>query len=400
MFVIGLIKEGKIPADTRVALTPAQCKWLQQKYADIKIIVQPCTTRCFNDREYTAAGIEISDNLEQCNLLLGIKEVPKDQLIPDKTYMFFSHTKKKQPHNQQLMQAMVNKKLTLIDYECLEHEDGQRILGFGFFAGIVGAHNGMMAYGNRTGKYNMGRVGDRKDYKDLINSYFELKLPNVKIALTGSGRVSSGILEILNLLDVKEVETVDYLKREFEYPVFVHLKSADLYEHKINKTYSREDFHKNPSAYNCKFRPFVFQTDILMNGTYWDKNVPPLFSWQDMLQPGFRIQTIADVSDDAFGGVPCNLGDSTIDDPVYGVDPVSRQMIAPYQKSGVDVMAVGNLPNELPRDASMYFGDQLIKFVLEDLIKSGSPMIERATILKQGKLTDRFNYLSDYARTT
>lgn len=397
MFVIGLIKEGKVPADTRVALTPQQCKWLQDKFSDVKVVVQPSETRCFKDREYTLGGITLTEDLSSCDLLLGIKEVPVDQLIVGKSYMFFSHTKKKQQHNKKLMLAMVEKKISLIDYECLEHEDGQRILGFGFFAGIVGAHNGMMAYGERTGKFHLGRVGDCGDYKELINSYFELRLPPAKIVLTGSGRVSGGILEILNLLDIKEVEPEDYLQREFEYPVFVHLKSADLYEHKTKKTYNREDFHKNPSDYRCKFSNFLPQTDILMNGTYWDKNVPQLFSWEDMLRPDFRIQTIADVSDDANGGVPCNLGDSTIEDPVYGVDPVSRQMIAPYQKGGVDVMAVGNLPNELPRDASMYFGDQLIKFVLEDLIKNGSAMIDRATVLESGKLTARFEYLSEYA---
>ena len=397
MYVIGLIKEGKVPADNRVALTPSQCEWLQKKLPGVLTVVQPCETRCFKDREYAAAGIEFSDDLSHCDLILGIKEIPVEQLIPGKKYMFFSHTKKKQLHNQKLMMAMVEKKITLIDYECLEHEDGQRILGFGFFAGIVGAHNGMMAYGTRTGKFNLCSVGECGDYKALINTYFELQLPNAKIALTGNGRVSSGILEILNLLDIKEVDPNDYLKREFEYPVFVHLKSADLYRHKTKGTYNREDFHNNPLQYKCTFQPYLAQTDILMNGTYWDKNVPQLFSWEDMLKPDFRIKTIADVSDDANGGVPCNLGDSTIEDPVYGVDPISRQMIDPYQKGGVDVMAVGNLPNELPRDASMYFGDQLIKFVLRDLVKNGSAMIDRATVLADGKLTVRFNYLNDYA---
>lgn len=397
MYLIGLIKEGKVPADNRVALSPLQCKWLQKQYADIKVIVQPCETRCFKNNEYENAGIELSEDLSKCDLLLGIKEVPADQLIPGKKYMFFSHTKKKQPHNKKLMKAMIDKEITIIDYECMEHEDGQRILGFGFFAGVVGAHNGIMAYGERTGIFKLRRVGECGDYKQLINTYFELKLPNIKIVVTGSGRVSSGILEILNLLDIREVEPEDYLTKSFAYPVFVHLKGAGLYEHKVLKTYNREHFHTNPAEYRSKLKPFLSQTDILMNGTYWDKNVPQLFSWEDMLLPDFRIQTIADVSDDANGGVPCNLGDSTIENPVYGIDPVSRKMIDPYQKSGVDVMAVGNLPNELPRDASSYFGDQLIKYVLSDLLTDGSAIIDRATILKNGNLTPRFAYLTDYA---
>ena len=228
MLVIGLIREGKIPADNRVALVPSQCKWLVKHFPDIKILVQTSVTRCFTDEEYAQAGIEVRDDLSSCTLLLGIKEIPVSQLIPNKTYLFFSHTKKKQPANQLLMHSMVDKRVTLIDYECLEHKDGQRIIGFGFFAGIVGAHNGIMAYGNRTGAYHLGRVGEVKDYRELIHTYFGLKLPNLKIAVTGSGRVAHGILEIMNLMDVQEVEPDEYTSREFDYPVYVHIKGSDL----------------------------------------------------------------------------------------------------------------------------------------------------------------------------
>lgn len=397
MFLIGLIREGKIPADNRVALTPKQCRWIQENTPDIKVAVQPCTNRCFSDKEYLTAGIELREDLQACDLLLGIKEVPADCLLKEKRYMFFSHTKKEQPHNQKMLQEIIKKKITLIDFECLEHEDGQRILGFGFFAGIVGAHNGMWAYGKRTKTYSLCRVGECKEYKQLINTYFGLKLPDIKVAVTGSGRVASGILEIMNLMDIIEVEPDEFLQREFSYPVYVHLKGHDLYKHKQTGKYNRIDFHSNPQSYTSKFRPYIYQADILMNGTYWEKNIPPLFQWQDMLSKDFRIKTIADVSDDVRGGVPCNLGNGTIEFPIYGVDPVSRQVINPYQKGGVDIMAVSNLPNELPRDASSYFGDQLIKYVLEEIRKDESPVIERATIVKEGKLTDQYAYLKEYA---
>jgi saccharopine dehydrogenase (NAD+, L-lysine forming) len=397
MFLIGLIREGKVPPDNRVALTPMQCKWIQDSFPDVKILVQPCQKRCFSDFEYEHVGVEVSEGLSNCNLLLGIKEVPVQDLIPGKTYMFFSHTKKLQPHNRKMLQAIIEKGITLIDYECLEHEDGQRILGFGFFAGIVGAHNGMMAYGKRTNTFQLCRVSECKGYRDLIQTYFGLKLPNVKIAITGSGRVASGILEIMNLLDIIEVEREEYLEREFSYPVYVHLKGSLLYEHKANKNYSRDDFHLNSNQYRCKFPVYMSQTDILMNGIYWDKNVPRLFTWNDMLRSDFRIVTIAYISDDKEGAVPCNLGDTTIEHPVYGVDPISRKVIDPYQKGGIDVMAVGNLPNELPRDASNYFGEQLIKYVLEDMYKGTSTVIEKATIVKEGKLTEPYEYMHDYA---
>lgn len=397
MLVIGIIREGKLPADNRVALTPAQCKWLQKNFTDIKVVVQECKCRCYTNEEYKKAGIEIRESLNECDLLLGIKEVPVDHLIAGKTYMFFSHTKKLQPHNRKLMQAMVEKQITLIDYECLEHEDGQRIIGFGFFAGIVGAHNGIMAYGKRTGEFELGRVYEVNDYRKLIHTYFGLKLPNIKIAVTGSGRVASGILEIMNLLDVIEVEPDEFVSREFTYPVFVHLKGSDLYEHKVTGKYNRDDFHANASAYRCKFPDYLAHTDILMNGIYWDQNIPRLFTWEDMLRHDFRIKTIADITDDTGGSVPCNLGDSTIENPVYGIDPISRQVVDPYRKNSVDIMAVSNLPNELACDASRYFGEQLIKYVLDDIRKGTSPVIERATMLKAGKLTDNYSYLHEYA---
>jgi len=395
MLVIGLIREGKIPADNRVALTPSQCRWLI-KNVDCKILVQPSDKRCFDDKEYEQSGAILIEDLSEADLLLGIKEVPVDMLIPGKTYMFFSHTKKMQPYNQNLMYAMVEKKITLIDYECLEHDDGQRIIGFGFFAGVVGAHNGIMAYGERTGKFKLGRVYKQKDYLELIYTYFGLKLPSIKIAVTGSGRVAHGILEIMNLMDVQEVEPDEYISKQFSYPVYVHLKGTDLYTHKEKRTYTRDDFHTNPQEYECLFNSYYQQTDILMNGVYWDKDIPRLFEADDIKAENFRIQTIADITDDVNGSVPINSGDCSIDSPVYGVDRDTGNRTAPYLKDGIDIMAVGNLPNELPRDASRFFGEQLIKHVLSDFIK-GSSIIEKATILKQGKLTAEFEYLKDYA---
>jgi alanine dehydrogenase len=397
MTLIGLIREGKTPADNRVALTPAQCKWIHKNSDAVRVIAQSSSTRCFSDREYLLAGIEVKEDLSECDVLMGIKEVPKESLIAGKTYLFFSHTKKKQPYNQALFHAIIDKKITLIDYECLEHDDGQRIIGFGFFAGIVGAHNGIMAYGNRTGLYSIDRVYKQRSFKELIHAYFGLRLPNVKIAITGSGRVAHGILEIMNLLDIHEVEPDNYLRRRFSYPVYTQLKGPDLYSHSITGKYSREKFHDNPEEFTCRFLPYAQQTDILMNGIYWDKNVPRLFDKKDIANDSFIIQTIADITDDENGSIPINMGDQTMEDPVYGVDKISLTKTAPYLPGSIDILAVGNLPNELPRDASRYFGEQLIKFVLEDLVKSGSPIIDRATMVKNGDLTLPYEYLRDYA---
>lgn len=396
MIKLGLIREGKMPPDNRVALTPGQCRWIKTNYTDIEILVQHSNTRCFHDNEYQRAGITVKEDISECDVMLGIKEVPIHELVADRTYLIFSHTKKKQPHNRLLLKAILEKNITLIDYECLEHADGQRILGFGFFAGIVGAHNGMMAYGKRTRLFDLNRVYEQKSLRKLIHTYFGLRLPPIKIAVTGSGRVASGILEVMNLLGIIEVEPDEYLEKSFAYPVYVHLKGPNLYANKESGKYNREDFHHHPSTYHSLFYPYTKNTDILMNGIYWDTNIPKLFEWHHLKEKDFRIKTIADVTDDTNGSVPCNIADATIAHPVYGVDKITRQLTEPYQPDGIDVMAVSNLPNELPRDASKYFGEQLIKFVLDHLLKGNSPVLDHASIVKKGRLNGPYLYLEDY----
>lgn len=393
---IGLIREGKIPQDNRVALTPLQCKRIFQN-KNIEIIVQQSSTRCYSDEEYIKAGIKVKEDLSECDILFGIKEVPVNMLIPGKTYFFFSHTRKLQAYNQNLLKAIVEKKITLIDYECLEHTDGTRLIGFGFFAGVVGAHNGMMAYGNRTGAFHLDRVYKKKNFQELIHTYFGLKLPLLKIVVTGSGRVAHGILEIMNLMEIHEAEPDEFKTTAFSYPVYVHLKGADLYENKLTGKYNRKEFHEQPQKYRCLFYQYFSETDILLNGIYWYNSVPRLFKMEDMKQESFRIKTIADISDDKHGSVPCNFGDNTKEDPVYGVDKITGTRTAPHLQGSVDIMAVGNLPNELPRDASRYFGEQLIKFILDDLMKGGSKIINDAIIVKEGILTKNYQYMKNYA---
>ncbi|MDE3212915.1 MAG: alanine dehydrogenase [Bacteroidota bacterium] len=396
MVAIGLLREGKIPVDNRVALTPKQCRWVED-HLPCKIRVQSSANRCFRDKEYMEAGIEITEDISSCDILLGIKEVPVSSLIPGKTYLFFSHTKKLQPYNQLLLQEIIKREITLIDYECLEHEDGTRIIGFGFFAGVVGAHNAIMAYGARTGAFHLGRVYQQKSFQQLIHTYFGLKLPNLKIAVTGSGRVAHGIVEIMNLLEIHEVDPEDFLSGNFTYPVFVSLKGQELYRHRDTRTYNRRDFHEHPEDYHCLFKKYLPVTDILINGVYWDLRIDRLFEMDDLKRPDFAIKTISDISDDRNGSVPCNLADSTIENPVYGVSKKTGQLIQPYQEGSVDIIAIGNLPNELPRDASRYFGEQMIKFVLNDLLSGGSETLGNATMVRNGELTEKYSYLKEYA---
>lgn len=401
MIRIGLIKEGKNPPDTRVALSPVQCAEIMHAHPDIKIVAEPSPNRCFTDDEYTEKGIELTENLTDCDVLLGIKEVPIDQLIPRKTYFFFSHTRKAQPYNKPLMQALIQKGIRMVDYECLTHTDGQRILGFGFFAGMVGAHNGLLTYGRQTGAFQLPAANYLGSVAAMHDAYNNFVLPPVKIVITGSGNVAAGILEVMILLDVKYIDPEDFLTDEtYDYPVYTHLKGQSLYSRKDGSGYHRDDFHNNPEAYECAFEPYLTKADILMNGVYWDKRIPQLFHPHDLRKPDYRMFTIADITCDLNGSVPINLGSSTIADPVYGVQRDTLLRTEPFEEirnSVVALMAVDNLPNELPRDASIHFGVHFEKYVLRELLKPESTILDRGTICKDGALMPRFEYLQDYA---
>lgn len=399
MVRIGLIKERKQPQDNRVALTPAQCSYIMGKYEGLEIVAESSDTRCYKDAEYAAEGINVTTDMQDCDILLGVKEVPVDALISGKTYFFFSHTKKKQPYNQKLMHALIDKSIRMIDYECLTFKDEQRILGFGLFAGIVGAHNGLLTYGKKFGKYDMPPATTVEDFAGLINTYRKKRLPAIKIAVTGSGRVAAGIIEVMTHLDIESVEPEDYLTHDYDYPVYTHLKGSHLYARKDNDKFYRDDFHANPAMYKCLFSNYITQTDILMNGIYWDEHIARLFDKNDILRNDWRISVISDITCDINGSVPINIGATTIAEPVYGINRKTLAKEAPYlnTRDTIDVMAVDTLPNELPRDASHYFGAHFEKYVLKELLSADSDIIQRATICEGGKLTADYEYLSDYA---
>lgn len=399
MVRIGLIRERKSPADSRVPLTPFQVAYVNKKYEGVEVVVEASPSRCFSNDEYKAEGVSVVEDMSSCDILLGVKEVPIEYIIPEKTYLFFSHTKKMQPYNQKLIHALIDKKVRMIDYECLTHKDEQRILGFGLFAGIVGAHNGLLTYGKKFSLYDLPPAHTVEDFQALIHAYRKQRLPNIKIAVTGSGRVAAGVIEVMTNLDVESVEPEDYLTHQYDYPVYTHLKGQALYARKDNGLYFRDDFHAHPEIYKCLFSNYISQTDILMNGIYWDEHIARLFEQKDTLRKDWRISVIADITCDINGSVPINVGASTIAEPVYGIDRRTQNKVDPYQntKDVIDVMAVDNLPNELPRDASHYFGAHFEKFVLGELLADKSDIIERATICKDGKLTSEYEYMSEYA---
>lgn len=399
---IGLLKEGKVPPDKRVPFTPQQCEEIEQRFTHVKVICEQSEVRCYHDDEYRELGFEVTPDIGDCDILMGIKEVPAAKLIPGKTYLFFSHTIKKQPHNRGLLREILNKKIRLIDYEALKDTQGNRLVAFGRFAGIVGAYNGLWAYGKRYHAYHLKRAFACFDINDLKLELRNLKLPPVKIALTGGGRVAKGAMETLDTAGIRKVNLLDFLTRRFDYPVYVQLNSHDYHTRRDGGHFNREEFHLHPERYECNFVQLTRVADILLAGAFWNPAAPVLFTRNDMQHPDFRIRIIADITCDIEGSIPSTKRASTIPDPLYDYDPVTDRVLPALSgPHHVTVMAVDNLPCELPRNASEEFGRDLIDRILKPLlIEDKEGIIERATVAKDGRLTTAFAYLQDYVDET
>ncbi|MES2387029.1 MAG: NAD(P)-dependent oxidoreductase [Bacteroidota bacterium] len=396
---IGLLREYKVPPDFRVAFLPEQLNNLLPTHPDVTFVVERSPYRCVADSEYEEAGFTLVDDLSDCDILFGIKEVPPAKLIPNKTYFFFSHTIKKQPHNKALLRAVLDKNVTLIDYECLTDDRGNRTVAFGHYAGIAGAYNGIRAYGLRTGLFNIRPAVELRHYSKLEKELHSVKLPNIKIAVTGTGRVGKGVKEVLRNMNIREVSPAEYLTENYNEPVFAMLASKDYYRLKNGRAWDTAYFHAHPSEAENIFLPFAHATDILMASAFWHPASPALFSVEDMLDQAFKITVIADITCDIQGSIPSTLRASTIPDPFYDFNPEDGQLYPAFSSERhVSVMAVDNLPCELPRDAGQDFGNQLSAQVMPRLFFGDlDGALARATIATNGHLTHGFEYLSDYA---
>ncbi|MCI5081127.1 MAG: NAD(P)-dependent oxidoreductase [Saprospiraceae bacterium] len=394
---IGIIREGKTPPDTRVPLNPKQCAKIQAQFP-IEIKVEQSPNRCFPDRDYEAAGLTLTDNISTQDILLGVKEVPIDQLISNKTYCFFSHTIKKQEYNRGLLQAVLQKNIRLIDWETLTNEKGKRVIAFGRFAGMVGAHNGIMTYGHRSGAFTLKRMKDCLDYAEAKSIYAQMKWPNMKIVLTGTGRVGQGAAQVLTDMGIRKVSPADFLEKDYDEAVFTQLNCSDYAARKDGKAFQKKDFYQNPTAYKSIFGPYTKVADVMINGIYWDNEAPAFFTKEEMTESDFHLQVIADVTCDIapISSIPSTIKASTIAKPIFGFDPQTGEEAEPFQSHVVDMMTIDNLPNELPRDASTAFGKQFMEHVLPEFLKENSAMLDRATIAQNGQLGPHYQYLEDY----
>lgn len=396
---VGIIREGKVPPDKRVPLTPKQCKLVQELYPNVEIIVQPSPVRAFKDEEYLSQGIKMNEDLSNCDIIIGVKEVNISDLIPNKKFMFFSHTIKKQPYNRALLQAILDKKIQLIDYEVLKNKSNKRIIGFGRYAGIVGTYNGFLTLGLKLGLYELKPAHLCHNRKEVEEELKKVALPkDTKIVLTGFGRVGHGAREIMDLLPITEVTPEEFLKEEFDFPVYTHLDLEDYYERKDGGEYDKAEFYATPELYKSSFNKYLSKTSMYIPCHFWSNKADFILKKEDLKGENLKLNVVADISCDIAGPIASTIRPSKIAEPIYGYNPFTESE-DDFMKDGViAVMAVDNLPCELPLDASEDFGNELIKEVFPALFgedKEGIIARGSETTL-DGKLTENFTYLSDY----
>ncbi len=397
MITFGVLKERKNPPDKRVVLTPKACKTILDK-DDAKIIVEPSNLRVFKESQYQMNGLEISSELDSCDVLFGVKEVPIEALIPNKKYFFFSHTIKKQPYNRGLLQAILKNKIVLYDHETIVDKKSRRLVAFGRFAGLVGAYNGLRTYGLKHQLFELPKAEHLEDLNELMTVLKDLKLPSMKIVLTGKGRVGNGAVEILDAVGIKSVGVDEFLSKEFDEAVYCQIDVADYNLRNDGKEFLKKDFFDNPQEYSGNFYRFAKVSDLYIAGHFYGVGAPYLLTRSDVARDDFNISVVADISCDIDGPVATTIRPSTIEDPIYGLDPITFEEVDYMDSNAVAVMAVDNLPCELPKDASESFSEAFVRYVIPAFYNNDADgVLARAQMTtSEGTLTDRFKYLQDY----
>ncbi|WP_452223729.1 NAD(P)-dependent oxidoreductase [Lacinutrix chionoecetis] len=393
-----IIKERKNPPDRRVVFSPQDLKTLKETFPKAEIVVEASNIRVFKDSEYKNLGFEVKEDVSDADVMFGVKEVPIDALIPNKKYFFFSHTIKKQPYNRKLLKAVLDKKIELFDHETIVRKNGARLIGFGRYAGLVGAYNGFRALGLRDGLFKLPKVETLKDLDEVKTELDKITVPNIKILLTGTGKVAHGAKEILDHLKIKQVSDALYLTSEFTEPVYCMADVMEYAKRKDGKVGDKFAFYKDPSGYVSNFMPYAKETDFFIAGHFYGDGAPYLFTREDAKHPDFKINLIADISCDIDGPVAATIRPSTIADPFYGYDAKTEKEVAFNTKDAITMMAVDNLPCELPKDASEGFGEMFLQHVIPAFFNNDeNGILKRARMTtSEGKLTERYAYLQDY----
>ncbi|MCP2027832.1 alanine dehydrogenase [Flavobacterium sp. HSC-32F16] len=393
----GIIKERKNPPDRRVVFSPNELTRLKQLYPKASVEVESSDIRIFPDSEYKNMGITVTDNVSDCDVLFGVKEVPVENLIPNKDYFFFSHTIKKQPHNRKLLQAVLEKNIDLYDHETIVDEHYRRLIGFGKYAGMVGVYNGIRAFGIKFELFKLPKAESLSGKDALIAQLKRITMPALKFVITGTGKVGSGAKEILDAIKVKEITIDNYLTKKYTQAVYVQLDVLEYNKRIDGQVLDFKDFVDHPEEYTSDFERFTKVSDIYFAGHFHANNAPMILTREMLNASDCRLKVVADISCDVNGPIACTIRSSTIEEPLYGYFPFEDEEVDLFHPAAVAVMAVDNLPCEIPKDASEGFGEQFMEYVIPAFFNGDKDgILKRAKITENGKLTERFSYLQDY----
>ncbi|MFV8270027.1 NAD(P)-dependent oxidoreductase [Flavobacterium sp. GT2N3] len=393
----GILKERKNPPDRRVIFSPNELVRLKQLYQSVTVQVESSDIRVFTDEQYENLGIEVTDDVSDCDFLFGVKEVPIENLIANKAYFFFSHTIKKQPYNRKLLQAVLEKNIDLYDHETIVNSHNHRLIGFGQYAGIVGAYNSIRAFGIKFELFKLPKAETLFGKEALITHLKRLILPPLKFVITGTGKVGNGVKEILDAIKVKEVSVENYLTKNYTQPVYTQLDVLQYNKRKDGQVLNFTDFYDNPQQYVSDFERFTKVSDIYITGHFHANEAPVILTREMLHSKDCKIKVVGDVSCDVNGPIACTVRSSTIAEPFYGYLPSEDKEVDVFHPAAIVVMSVDNLPCELPKDASEGFGEMFMEHVIPAFFNEDKDgLLLRAKITENGKLTPRFSYLQDY----
>lgn len=393
----GIIKERKNPPDRRVVFTPDEASRLIKEHPEAQIKVESSDIRVFTDEEYKQNGLEVTDDVSDCDVLFGVKEVPVEALIPNKKYFFFSHTIKKQLHNRKLLKAILEKNIDLYDHETIVDKDNRRLIGFGRYAGIVGAYNGIRAFGIKFELFTLPKAETLSNREELISKLKRPVLPPIKIVLTGNGKVGMGAKEILDAMKIKEVSVENFLSKKYDGPVYVQIDVLDYNKRIDGSESAKQDFYQNPEKYTSDFERFTKVADIYMAGHFYGNGAPVILTQEMLKSKDNNIKVVADISCDVDGPIASTIKASTIAEPLFGYLPSEHKEVDVFHPGAIVVMSVDNLPCELPKDASEGFGEMFMEHVIPSFFNGDKDgILQRAKITENGKLTERFKYLQAF----
>lgn len=431
---VGIRREDKNRWERRTPFVPEDVSQLIQKH-NLQFVVQASPIRVFTDRNYENAGAAVTEDLQSCDFIFAVKEVPADLLMPNKVYTYFSHTIKGQSYNMPMLQKLLDLNCTLIDYELVVDEKGRRLLFFGNYAGMAGMIDTFWALGQR-----LSEEGFKTPFINIdpAHNYFDLNAAKEAIAnigdeirgkglpeplcpmvfgFAGYGNVSQGAQEIFDLLPHQSITVQDLLTDKLEnlseknilYKVV--FKEEDMVVPKEKgKVFDLQEYYKFPERYVSKFKDYIPFLTVLMNCIYWDPKYPRLVTKEAMRElfqrsDTPRLRNIGDISCDVRGAIECTVKCTTLDHPVFVYDPQNDAAIDGVKGSGPVILAIDHLPCELPRESSTFFSNLLKPFVPR-IVKADyskpfeeldlDPVIKNAVIAYQGELIPRFAYLEKY----